>query len=258
MRHLRLNNETRLLWLDQVCINQTDVAERDAQVLLMKDVNESAQSTVTWLGEAITTTEAALDLVDEYLAANPASPYDSIYKYKTHGVEHMESECRQRKSFSDTVTDFLASERLWLEPLLLLTKASKRAPLEDHGLVQTCQWVRASWNNDLYKDAWDGTKDVLQRRWWGRCWVFQEAIASGNLWLACGRHEMLWDDFVLLSHAVFFAKIGFESDASSHSAVQDPRPWLPFSLIATSRRSGKSHKLVSNMIVTRDSKASDP
>ncbi|PMD29117.1 HET-domain-containing protein [Hyaloscypha variabilis F] len=36
LRRLRLQNESRLLWVDAVCINQSDKAERSRQVEIMK------------------------------------------------------------------------------------------------------------------------------------------------------------------------------------------------------------------------------
>ncbi len=38
------------LWVDQICINQSDVEERARQVLLMKDIYSSAAETLVWLG----------------------------------------------------------------------------------------------------------------------------------------------------------------------------------------------------------------
>ena len=40
-----------LLWLDCICINQSDTSERNWQVSLMQDIYESAQRVYAWLGE---------------------------------------------------------------------------------------------------------------------------------------------------------------------------------------------------------------
>lgn len=40
-----------LLWVDAVCINQTDVDERNSQVAMMAEVYKRASSLVIWLGE---------------------------------------------------------------------------------------------------------------------------------------------------------------------------------------------------------------
>lgn len=40
------------MWIDQIRINQTDIEERDSQVLLMRDIYKHAARTQIWLSEA--------------------------------------------------------------------------------------------------------------------------------------------------------------------------------------------------------------
>jgi hypothetical protein len=51
LQHLRLANKPRLLWIDAICINQDDVAERSEQVNKMASIYGSAQLVILWLGE---------------------------------------------------------------------------------------------------------------------------------------------------------------------------------------------------------------
>lgn len=51
LRRLRYVQTPRLLWIDQVCINQDDLAERASQVNLMRNIYESAVRVIVWLGE---------------------------------------------------------------------------------------------------------------------------------------------------------------------------------------------------------------
>ncbi|KAF3765070.1 hypothetical protein M406DRAFT_242811, partial [Cryphonectria parasitica EP155] len=48
---LRRPRSTRTVWIDALCVNQADFAERGAQVLLMTRVYEEATRTIVWLGE---------------------------------------------------------------------------------------------------------------------------------------------------------------------------------------------------------------
>ena len=41
----------RVLWIDAICINQTDIQERNVQVRRMLDIYKSATRVVIWLGE---------------------------------------------------------------------------------------------------------------------------------------------------------------------------------------------------------------
>ncbi|OAQ62716.1 heterokaryon incompatibility protein (HET) domain-containing protein [Pochonia chlamydosporia 170] len=56
---------TRLLWIDQVCINQNDIDERFQQVRLMGTIYWRAIRTVVWLGPSSPTCEGGWRLVDQ-------------------------------------------------------------------------------------------------------------------------------------------------------------------------------------------------
>lgn len=58
LRRLRRHKKTRILWIDLICINQDDIAERSFQVQLMGEIYANARRGVVWLGP----------LVDEKLA----------------------------------------------------------------------------------------------------------------------------------------------------------------------------------------------
>ena len=48
---LRQGTAQRIVWIDQLCINQNDLVEKNAQVQLMADIYQRAKRTVVWLGE---------------------------------------------------------------------------------------------------------------------------------------------------------------------------------------------------------------
>jgi hypothetical protein len=55
LRHLRLKDQTRVLWVDSVCIDQGNTAEsireRNIQVTRMGEIYAKATCTLCWLGE---------------------------------------------------------------------------------------------------------------------------------------------------------------------------------------------------------------
>jgi hypothetical protein len=50
LRHLRYKDKTRTLWIDAICINQKDMAERNDQVKRMDKIYKFAERVVVWLG----------------------------------------------------------------------------------------------------------------------------------------------------------------------------------------------------------------
>jgi hypothetical protein len=60
LRHLRLPDKPRALWVDAVCINQNDTAERNAQVPRMTGIYKRAHSVVAWLGASSSDSQLAM------------------------------------------------------------------------------------------------------------------------------------------------------------------------------------------------------
>jgi hypothetical protein len=50
LRYLRLKDNPGRLWIDAICINQSDVLERNHQVKNMKLVYQAASAVLAWLG----------------------------------------------------------------------------------------------------------------------------------------------------------------------------------------------------------------
>lgn len=51
LRRLRRTRQRRIIWIDAICINQADIQERQAQVLLMGRIYRQASQVCVWLGE---------------------------------------------------------------------------------------------------------------------------------------------------------------------------------------------------------------
>ena len=65
---LRKSEESVFLWADAICINQTNVGEKEYQVTQMPKIYSAAQEVVAWLGERTDQSDAAMEL----LTLNPA------------------------------------------------------------------------------------------------------------------------------------------------------------------------------------------
>ena len=59
-------DEVHLLWIDAVCVNQQDLAERSAQVILMRYVYGSAAHVIVWLGQHDLHSRIALPLIASF------------------------------------------------------------------------------------------------------------------------------------------------------------------------------------------------
>jgi hypothetical protein len=50
LRYLRRCTAERYLWIDAICINQTDASEKGTQVGMMRDIYAYASRVLVWLG----------------------------------------------------------------------------------------------------------------------------------------------------------------------------------------------------------------
>lgn len=75
LRQLRYPDRHRTLWVDYLCINQSDVSERNQQVAGMGLIYERSQRVLVWLGEATPDTKVGMDII-QYFASEPRpQPY---------------------------------------------------------------------------------------------------------------------------------------------------------------------------------------
>ncbi len=63
LRHIRYSDKPRKLWIDALCINQHDNAEKATQIPLMKYIYASALKVIMWLGIEDSSTVRGLELV---------------------------------------------------------------------------------------------------------------------------------------------------------------------------------------------------
>ncbi|MCJ1287260.1 hypothetical protein MMC26_006608 [Xylographa opegraphella] len=65
MRYLRHEFTERVLWIDAVCIDQSNIEERNHQVPLMKAIYSNAEVVRVWLGSPTTGSDDAIALLNE-------------------------------------------------------------------------------------------------------------------------------------------------------------------------------------------------
>lgn len=72
-REVEIRGETENIWIDAICINQQDIAERSQQVPLMRDIYWNCQALIIWLGPEDEGTKEAVEIIASFDASVPAS-----------------------------------------------------------------------------------------------------------------------------------------------------------------------------------------
>ena len=68
LQYLRPAKEAEMFWIDALCVNQKDLAERAGQVRLMAQIFRMAASTTVWLGPAADASSHAMSKLQEWFS----------------------------------------------------------------------------------------------------------------------------------------------------------------------------------------------
>jgi hypothetical protein len=75
LKELRLPDSDKVLWVDALCINQSDIAERSAQVILMDSVYKKATRVIAWLGPHENDSALTFELLQKVELSGGGGPY---------------------------------------------------------------------------------------------------------------------------------------------------------------------------------------
>lgn len=138
-------NEPRLLWIDQLCINQDDILEKNQQVEQMTRIYERASVTVIWLGEDNGQSSRLLETIRrlQQILGSPQSRQSPMTAL----------------NYSEEIFNEMGRQGMW---------------------------------DDIHSVS----RSLLQRPWFQRAWVFQEAVVSSKTVFLLGSYYLPWDELM--------------------------------------------------------------
>ncbi|KAG4438095.1 hypothetical protein IFR05_006416 [Cadophora sp. M221] len=75
LEKLRGSQESQLLWIDAICINQDDLEERSQQVSLMREIYRMAHTVLIWIGDQDENTANALPVITKLAGLVDTLPF---------------------------------------------------------------------------------------------------------------------------------------------------------------------------------------
>jgi hypothetical protein len=87
LKHLRNEADSRMLWIDAICVNQEDMAERSHQVGRMRDIYTHARRVVVWLGS---------ESSDSALAMRTLQYIGNQIEFSTDGYIQSSPDCTEK------------------------------------------------------------------------------------------------------------------------------------------------------------------
>lgn len=157
--HLRSESSERVLWVDQICINQNNPEERNRQVSMMGQIFHKPLRVIVWLGPADEYTPEVWRLFSELAALQEI---EDLQRY------HIDLMVKPRSSTSISNPE---CSHPWGGPELP-QRLSNLPP-------------RSS-------PQWNALQQILFRPWFDRVWTFQEGIVSAHCNVHCGLLVIPW------------------------------------------------------------------
>ncbi|KAK0657056.1 heterokaryon incompatibility protein-domain-containing protein [Cercophora newfieldiana] len=194
LRRIRHKTDSRRIWIDAICINQVDPAERGHQVGLMRRIYECSTECTVWLGE--------FDRVQGLDVSNHAMRWDGDIRDERH-VDSYVGPDLERRAVEELVeapdggnknTWETTKEKNLAGAFCLLAWASQNLHLPDIPLFQDAACLASSTPECLQAMSW-----ILSRPYWTRAWIVQEVAVARHVVVQAGR---LIAPFSLITKAV--------------------------------------------------------
>jgi hypothetical protein len=170
LRELRGTSSDKLLWVDAICINQSDHEEKSFQVAQMKDIYKEAMTVIAWIGEESDGSARAMEFLNEMANRNRGHSYAP----KWEGEK------------------FLGNVELSWEELRSMRWGDGKSHIRK-GFPILYEDDHLEFFADSRLSDWQALDALLNRAWWSRTWVVQEVWLASNAVLRCGRISLAWN-----------------------------------------------------------------
>ncbi|PNP79445.1 hypothetical protein FNYG_07280 [Fusarium nygamai] len=198
LSHFRQRDKSRYLWADAICIDQSHVSERNAQVKQMRKIYENAKTVLIWLGPDTAENDAetaihSIRLISEFLgqklgiSTNGLSARGNVY----HEVVY-----------------------------------------QNRSLIPLPNEIKA-----ITKDMWKSLAWLYSHTYFTRVWVIQEINANQSRLVHCGHSTIEWDQVELVAGYIimepaFSKAYGFTDTkcwwaaTATTERLRKPKNWL--------------------------------
>ncbi|KAK3725193.1 hypothetical protein LTR37_000704 [Vermiconidia calcicola] len=161
MPHLAKLTRTTYLWIDQVCIDQDDVAERSVQVAMMGRIYRRAERLLVWMGPETPDSSKVLEL---YCILKPVNLAEFETRWVVADRERIEAYCdyaipclTRYRAALDAVLMLSWFKRAWIVQEALLARQFTfvwgSRTLEGRALWRLCETLRINYPDTLWSKA---------------------------------------------------------------------------------------------------------
>ncbi len=182
LRHIRLSDVERTMWIDAVCINQEDHDEKNHQVKQMRQIYLASQNVVLWLGEE-GSSAIALDFLEQLPLRPNKEDWEVDYTFSHNDIPKWEACDQLFRKRPYWTRSWILQEILHHRDVIVYI-GSKTYPIEElFRLFNRYYWTRmalSSIGNTIPKDEQsvmtENSKEALKYDAWFRSAGAAEAM----------------------------------------------------------------------------------
>ncbi|KAI1755698.1 heterokaryon incompatibility protein-domain-containing protein [Xylaria castorea] len=193
LRRLRRPNAVVRIWVDAICINQQDEAERAYQVGMMREIYQNSSEVLIWLGES-----GPYDDMDDWILENASMNGDALSE--THDNPNIvewsgdERDIPKLKAYFSSSLDeeralkFEGKRRDIFGAFCILHLLASGIPVDKIWHLRHVQYSAS---------IVEGLDSIMKKAWWQRIWVVQETVVARKPVIYYGNFCAPWRMFAL-------------------------------------------------------------
>ncbi|KAM0281197.1 hypothetical protein ACHAQH_003627 [Verticillium albo-atrum] len=172
LHSLCLPDKTRRLWVDAMCINQSDITERKEQVMQMTEIYSAAEEVIVWLGGP------PHSVMDGMSAARIADMKAAMI-VTIFAISYLVSEVEiVRQAYNQGMASLSSNYELYKRQNELFVR-----------------WLQRPSGTK----ALDNIRLLFVAEWWRRVWTLQEIALAQKVIVHFGKHRIDWETLEILS-----------------------------------------------------------
>lgn len=181
LQHFRHETRPRLLWVDALCINQSDPADKSSQVDRMRAIYQNAYTILMWTGPEFQNSSTAMGVflaLEDIFAPEPAprpADVDTDSDSYSDSYSHSYSYSNSYTHSTSSTTTRGGSHKNEVYPYLM------------HPLIATSLIPAV-----LADPNGVATRAFFNRAYWQRVWTLTETVMKRNSLLCCGKYGVTW------------------------------------------------------------------
>jgi hypothetical protein len=209
------------VWVDAICINQDDFAERSAQIRLMRDIYHLASDVKVWLGPRTDETTRCSIFIARLNGDGISKPSEddepsvleeafmSAVLVPTGVIVQAGFDFGQRMiNLGDIISPDVRDDKA-----TIVLDSDSNFSLHQQTIEQLVRWrpsarhlQRAQKEENFTEMAHLIDREMLQKsEWFERMWVVQEVGAAEHVSLQYGELSIYWSSFLKVVHYLYYA-----------------------------------------------------